>query len=59
MSLKDHGYKLGIPEFIGDHNGISNMDSTRHFVVQDILPHLHEKRWTFIPHKNAYKFENA
>jgi formylglycine-generating enzyme required for sulfatase activity len=59
MSLGEHGYKLGLPESIGDHNGISNMDVTRHFVLQEILPQLQDKLWSFTPHVNSYKFENA
>jgi hypothetical protein len=59
MSLADKGYKLGVPEDIGDHNGLSNMDTTRHFVASEILPKLSQKLKAFIPHQNQYDFKNT
>jgi formylglycine-generating enzyme required for sulfatase activity len=58
LSLEDRGYKLGIPESVGNHNGLSNMDTTRHFVNQEILPHLRVVWNKFVPHKNKYAFRN-
>tara|TARA_B110001454_G_scaffold64823_1_gene62998 strand:+ start:47676 stop:50933 length:3258 start_codon:yes stop_codon:yes gene_type:complete len=59
MSLADRGYKLGVPEDVGDHNGMSNMDTTRHFVANEIVPKLSQKLTTFAPHPNQYDFKNT
>ena len=58
MSLGEKGYKLGVPEDVGDHNGLSNMDTTRHFFAQEIVPKISQKLAIFIPHANKYDFEN-
>ncbi len=59
MSLADRGYKLGVPEDVGDHNGMSNMDTTRHFVANEIVPKLSQRLTTFSPHPNQYDFKNT
>lgn len=59
MSLADRGYKLGVPEDVGDHNGMSNMETTRHFVANEIVPKLSQKLTTFVPHPNQYDFKNT
>ena len=59
MSLSERGYKLGVPEEVGNHDGMSNMDATRHFVANEIVPKLSQKLTTFVPHPNQYDFENA
>ncbi|MBK7963830.1 MAG: ankyrin repeat domain-containing protein [Bdellovibrionales bacterium] len=59
MSLADRGYKLGVPEDVGDNNGMSNMDTTRHFVANEIVPKLSQKLTTFVPHPNQYDFKNT
>ena len=59
MSLADKGYKLGVPADVGDHNGMSNMDTTRHFVANEIVPKLSQTLTTFIPHANQYDFKNT
>ncbi len=58
MSLAEKGYKLGIPEVVGDHNQLSNMDTIRHFIANEIVPKLSLTLTTFVPHSNQYNFEN-
>ena len=59
MSLQEKGYQLAMPASVGDHNGLSNMDTTRHYVQQEILPLLQVQLKTFTPHAHQYSFENA
>lgn len=58
MALSERGYKLGVPEDVGDHNGLSNMDTIRHFVATEIVPKLRVKMMGFAPHAHQYQFEN-
>ncbi len=59
LSLAEKGYLLGVPENAGDYNGLSNMDTTRHFVANEVLPRLTTATLTeFTPNPNQYKFEN-
>ena len=39
-SLKEQGFKLGLPVSVGNSNGLSNEDMTRHYVRSEILPYL-------------------
>jgi formylglycine-generating enzyme required for sulfatase activity len=58
-SLGEKGYLLGVPVDVGDHNGLSNMDTTRHFIANEVLPKLKTSSLSeFTPHPNQYKFEN-
>lgn len=57
-SILEEGYEMGIPEDVGDNNGISNMVNTRDFVEEKILPRLTEKLTNFYPHRHNYNFEN-
>ncbi len=59
QSLAEKGYKLGVPEDVGDHNGMSNMDTTRHFVANEVNPKLSQKLNSFMPHANQYNFKNT
>ncbi len=59
MSLAERGYKLGVPEDVGNHNGLSNMDTTRHYVANEIVPKLTAILTSFVPHPNPYNFQNA
>ncbi|MFZ3229530.1 MAG: SUMF1/EgtB/PvdO family nonheme iron enzyme [Pseudobdellovibrio sp.] len=59
MSLADRGYKLGVPEDIGNHNGMSNMDTTKHYVANEIIPKLSQTFSTFVPHAHQYDFKNT
>jgi formylglycine-generating enzyme required for sulfatase activity len=59
QSLAEKGYKLGVPEDVGDHNGMSNMDTTRHYVANEIVPKLSKKLTAFVPHPNQYDFKNT
>lgn len=58
-ALSEKGYLLGVPEDVGDHNGLSNVDTTRHFVAQDVVPKLKVKLNSFVPHVNQYNFQNT
>jgi formylglycine-generating enzyme required for sulfatase activity len=58
MSLQEKSYQLALPEQVGDHNGLSNMQTIRYFINDEILPLLHEKRFDFKPHANIYKFDS-
>lgn len=58
MSLAERGYKLGVPEDVGDHDGLSNMDTIRHYVANEIVPRLTEILTGFVPHAHQYSFEN-
>ncbi len=58
-SLKEKGYKLAIPEDVGDsHRGMSNVDTTRFYVAQNVVSRLTQKLDTFAPHAHEYNFEN-
>jgi len=59
LSLRERGYKLGVPEDVGDHNGLSNMDTTRHYVAQEVVPKLTQRLTTFVPHSHQYEFKNT
>jgi formylglycine-generating enzyme required for sulfatase activity len=60
QSLAEQGYLLGLPEDVGDHNGLSNMDTIRHFVASQVLTSMAAGRLVgFVPHPNQYKFENT
>jgi hypothetical protein len=58
LSLNEYGYKLGLPEDVGDHNGLSNLENTRVFVKNDVLPLLSHKLSKFKPHAHKYNFQN-
>lgn len=59
LSLRERGYKLGVPEDVGDHNGLSNMDTTRHYVAQEVVSKLNQRLTTFVPHSHQYEFKNT
>jgi len=58
-SLQDQGYKLAVPKNVGDHNGLSNVDTTRHFVDQEVLPKLIQELKSFEPLQHQYNFQNT
>jgi formylglycine-generating enzyme required for sulfatase activity len=58
-SLHEKGYVLGVPEYSGGHNGLSNEDGIRYFIDQEIVPNLKIKLKNYTPHKSEYKFKNS
>ncbi len=59
LSLKEHGYTLGVPKRTGGENGLSNDSSTRRYIESKILPYLAQPLNSFEPHKHPYKFESG
>jgi ankyrin repeat protein len=60
LSVAERGYLLALPKDVGDHNGLSNMDSTRQFVTDEVLSELKtEVLKNFQPHLHQYRFENV
>ena len=57
-SLKEKGYKLGLSQNVGDHNGLSNEQTTREYVAKELNPKLERELLEFEPHENAYNFTN-
>lgn len=58
LSLAESGYKLALPADVGDHNGLSNMDTIRHFVQNEIVSKLTQTRLQFAPLEHQYSFAN-
>ncbi len=59
LSLKELGYKLGLPKDVGDSDtGISNNGITRSYFEEKILPRLKVRLRKFQPYPNEYPFEN-
>ncbi|MEO5968721.1 MAG: formylglycine-generating enzyme family protein [Bdellovibrionia bacterium] len=58
LSVLEQGYILALPDDEGDHNGLANEDSTRHFVKSKILvdKSASQKLVEFVPHDNEYYF---
>ena len=56
LSLEEQHYVLTIPKEMGGVNGLANEHLIRHYVQQDILPHLKHQFKSFNPHKNKYNF---
>ena len=59
LSLKEQGYKLGLPEDVGDHDGLSNNQTTRDYIHKEVNPQLTKTFKEFKPHKNKYFFANG
>ncbi len=61
QSLAEKGYLLGLPADVGNENGLSNIDVTRHFVAKELLPGLEESLKGFTPHPHpvSYHFDSA
>ena len=59
LSLKEQGYKLGLPKNVGSHNGLSVEDATRDYVQSEIISKMKTVFKRFKPHNNPYSFENA
>lgn len=57
-SLKEKGYKLGIPEDLTGHNGLSNMSNTLSYIKQNIIPHVPVVLTGFTPEDHSYNFPN-
>jgi hypothetical protein len=57
QSLAEKDYILAMPRDVGDHNGLSNMDTTRQHVTSEMLPLWKTKMGVFTPHTNQYTFE--
>ena len=59
LSLYEQGYKLALPEVVGDHiDGISNSNITALYIKSEILPKLKASYAGFKPHENGYAFKN-
>ena len=58
-SLLEKGYKLGIPQDVGDEVGLSNTDEIREYFDTEINSQLKRKLTKFQPHKNSYPFPNS
>ena len=59
LSLKELGYVLGIPQQVGDLNGLSNEPMTRGYVTSKILPYLNTSLTGFKPHPHSYNFDKG
>ena len=59
LAVAEAGYVLALSKNVGDHNGLSNMETTRAFVHSHLLPKCKQKLSTFTPHSNAYTFKNG
>ena len=59
LSLKELGYILGLPQQVGDHNGLSNESVTRGYVTSTILPYLNTSLMGFEPHPHSYNFKTG
>lgn len=58
-SLKEKDYKLGIPEDLEAHNGLSNMPNTYSYVKQYVMPNLSVVLTGFTPQAHSYSFPNT
>ena len=59
LSLKEQGYKLGLPKDVGDSNGLSNIDTIRDYAQSEINPKLQTIFTGFKPHENKYSFDSG
>ena len=59
LSLKELGYVLGLPQQVGDINGLSNESVTRGYVTSKILPYLNTSLTGFKPHPHSYNFKTG
>jgi sulfatase modifying factor 1 len=55
-SLEEKGYKLAVPDDVGDHNGISNENIIRSFVTKSIQTDRNQPIVGFKPHNHSYSF---
>ena len=55
-SLAEKGYILVLPQDVGGPNDLSNLETTTHFVAQEILPKLTTALQTFTPIAHQYNF---
>lgn len=58
QSLKEKGYRLVIPDDLGNHNGLSNEEITRNFVSKNIQKNKDQSIFDFKPHSHSYLFPN-
>ena len=56
LSLEELGYSLGLPMNVGDHNGISNMDTIGAYIDSEVNPLFTHQLENFKPHENHYDF---
>jgi len=57
-SLEEKGYKLAVPDNIGDQNGLSNEEITRSIVAESIQTDPNQPIIGFKPHNHSYSFPN-
>ncbi len=57
-SVLEKGYKLTLPENLGDQIGISNESVTRNFIGRSILTHEDKLMTGYKPHSHSYSFPN-
>ena len=55
-SVEEKGYKLALPEDMGDHNGISNDADTGRWIKENLPVDGQESLRHFRPHAHAYNF---
>ena len=59
LSLREQGYKLGLPKDMGGHNGLSNTGIIRDYVQSEINSKLETSFSGFKPHEHQYSFNNG
>ena len=58
-SVEEKGYKLALPEDMGDHNGISNDADTGRWIKENLPVDGQESLRHFRPHAHAYDFHSG
>ncbi|MCB1198682.1 MAG: hypothetical protein KDK51_09930, partial [Deltaproteobacteria bacterium] len=55
-SLSKHGYRLAIPTDLGDHNGISNLETTQEYIETELKAYTNSKETVanFTPIQSSY-----
>ncbi len=59
QSIAEKGYRLVIPDDMGNHNGISNEKLTRLFIQDELWKGSNLSVSDFKPHTHDYRFKNA
>ena len=58
-SLSEKGYKLGLPQEVGNYSGLSNTNEVSEYIQKEVNPQLKRKLIEFRPHQSSYSFENG
>ena len=59
LSLEEQGYQLGLPQDVGNENGLSNIATIRGYIHEEVTPYLKKKLIEFKPHNSPYPFKNG